>query len=1031
MADDNFDKTVVLGNDDKTVVLGGEDKTIVLGNDDKTVVLGGEDKTVVLGNDDKTVVLGGDDKTVVLGGGDKTVVLGGSKTSDNPDATLMGISDGGSLERTMRPEKIASQNTMGSPSVNAFNLKGVDYEEVRCLSDNSGEAQVYLVKNDGKEYVLKLYYPNFDINRKLLQLVRSFQFEMIVDLQDYGRTYVDGKNRYYELMEYLRGGTLKDIRINGDFNRFRRLTLQAAAALAYCHKNHLLHKDVKPTNYFFRDEAQQELVLGDFGISSIQETEGKSFRTTQARTPIYAAPEMYTDVIDGVVEITYAADFYSLGMTLFTLWLGESPMSSNERTMMKQKNEGRLPRLNELPEKVKQLIQGLTSVNQNTRWGYDEVERWFLGEDVAVDLSSPFLRYQSFVVDPERNLIAENVKELVPMLIANEQLAIHYFYSGRIVQWLEQSGNIKLATLIKDILNNRYPNDQKAGYIASCFAMEPTLKYINVENTECAEISDIVMSLLANEEKYAILLLNPNDPLFLWLEAKGIGNVSRMRTYFQPDIDGKNSVMRMVYELDKNIPFISYLPSSTVQEIVHAFGYEKVREEDWHALCDGRLLSWLYSHADMAVCEAVRLLTQNQQYSKALAYKVLYKIEPEAAYDLKEADTPEKIGTLLAYELVKMQRMPENEINEQLAEFIDPNDRFHFYAKQKGWKRLISEAIRCFDLNSEENRERLSAYDLRTALYRFCKILGGKPVYFLPNGITLYDAKNADVKKYPQIRMEIRNGSFMQWMSVFYHENPAQTFEEEYSYERELEKWVYKLGELDSQSVYYRRYTKALEETKMRVNDVRSEWQSARYRDAFFRFGFYGLTGLWVILVLAIGLDDRSYIFKHYISCIIAPLGIMSGIIVATRAYFRGYGALVSLLFGGFGLITAFAPFYSLRFVNSQIPGLFHVAVLLFTAIYVFVAKLTDFSRDEKTDAKFINETLKKEDIKSSLLEPLYYTFKTKSQRYKASYFGVLDEIDDQIHSISGESTIHYALWSLLVIVMIVDLCLLSFHVFG
>ena len=73
---------------------------------------------------------------------------------------------------------------------------------------------------------------------------------------------------------------------------------QAAGALAYCHQNHLLHKDVKPTNYFFRDKEQQQLVLGDFGISAIQEGEGESFRTTQARTPIYAAPEMYTDVID-------------------------------------------------------------------------------------------------------------------------------------------------------------------------------------------------------------------------------------------------------------------------------------------------------------------------------------------------------------------------------------------------------------------------------------------------------------------------------------------------------------------------------------------------------------------------------------------------------------------------------------------------------------------------------------------------------------------------------------------------------------
>ena len=120
-----------------------------------------------------------------------------------------------------------------------------------------------------------------------------------------------------------------------------------------------------------------------------------------------------------------------------------------------------------------------------------------------------------------------------------------------------------------------------------------------------------------------------------------------------------------------------------------------------------------------------------------------------------------------------------------------------------------------------------------------------------------------------------------------------------------------------------------------------------------------------------------------------------------------------------------------MRFVNDSIPGLFHVAVALISIIYAVVAWLTDFSREEKADAKFINETLKNEDIKSTLLEPLYYTFKTKSQRYKASHFSVLDEIDDQIHSLSGESVIHYLLWSLLVIVMILELCLFSPKVIG
>ena len=137
---------------------------------------------------------------------------------------------------------------------NFFLLNGVKYRNVQSLSDNSGEAQVFLVERNGENYVLKIYYPNFDVNKKILQTVYNFDFEMIVKVYDFGKTYVDGKHRYYELMEYLCGGTMSDYHLNGDMDKFRRIALQGAAALTYCHQCNILHKDVKPSNFFFRDK---------------------------------------------------------------------------------------------------------------------------------------------------------------------------------------------------------------------------------------------------------------------------------------------------------------------------------------------------------------------------------------------------------------------------------------------------------------------------------------------------------------------------------------------------------------------------------------------------------------------------------------------------------------------------------------------------------------------------------------------------------------------------------------------------------
>ena len=975
---------------------------------------------------------------------EKTIAMPGAPAASGAFDQTMRLPDNGAVaeampreqqsatpDRTLRPDGAAmpqAGNADGGQGQTVFRLKGFEYELERLLSDNSGEAQVYLVRREGKEYVLKVYYPNFSIDKKLMQVIRSFQFEMIVELMDYGKTYVAGKSRHYELMEYLRGGTLHDLQLCGDMKRFRRIALQGAAALAYCHKNNVLHKDVKPTNFFFRDEQKEQLVLGDFGISALRESDSQNFRTTQARTPIYAAPEMYTDVIDGEVDITPAADFYSLGMTLFALWLGDTPMGSNERTMMKQKNEGRLPRLNELPASVRLLIQGLTAVNPQSRWGYDEVERWFKGEEVKVDTASPYLKYKSFIVDPEHNLVADNVHELVPLLLANEPLACNYLYDGQIVAWLDMCGNNRLSAIVKDIITNRYPADHKAGLLASCYAMEPTLCYRDIKDVECEDVHGVALSLLASQERYALLLQNPNDRLFLWLEGHTRCDMARLRSYFREGDDkeqGRVGVLKMVYEIDPDVPLLAHHPSATLRQIVHSYGTGQLSEDEWHSVCDGRLLSWMYGHGDMMAAEALRILTQGKTYSRTLAYKVLYNLDREAAFDLNEATTPQAVGRLLARELQQAEHLDDDAFKEQMTTYTDPAGRFYYYAQLHGWTDLVAEATRCFDLTSDENRERLGAYDLRTALYRFCCILGHRPAYLLSDGTQLTDGTNIEKRCEAMVRTEIRQGAFAQWLAVFYHEDPGKDFAEEYSYERTLEAWLVALGRLDQQQPYYRRFMKAREDTKQRVEEVRKEWNRANRTEQLWQYVFYAACAVWVMLVCTCGLTDRTQLFLHPVKTIILPLGVMTGIILGTRAYFKGFGITLSVLAGAVGLATSAIPYYVLKAVEDGAPRLFHIAVLVITAAYMAVSMLTDMARGQKKEVGQLAQMLNTDDVKSALIEPLYYTFKTRSRRYKASHFGMLDELSDHVRSLSGESVIHYVLWSLLAVAMILDLLLL------
>ena len=909
-----------------------------------------------------------------------------------------------------------------------FMLKGRIYQSIKCLSDNSGEAQVFLVRGEEGDRVLKIYYPNFTIKRTLMRIIQNIGMEMIVKIDDFGKTYVDGKNRDYELMEYLRGGTLNHYDLDGDFNQFRRIALQAAAALAYCHNNNVIHKDIKPSNFFFRNTDHKELVLGDFGISSVLEGDEKVHRTTQARTPVYAAPEMYNDVIDGEVEITPAVDFYSLGITLMTLWLGENPLNLNERVMMRKKNEGRLPRINELPDRVKMIVQGLTSVNPQTRWGYEQVERWFLGENVKIDLSSPILKYRSFIVDPERNLVADNIHELIPLLVDNERLAINYLYNGRIAGWLEQCGNVKLSSVVKDIVVNRYPADQKAGLMASVYVMEPTYPYKDVRGNLCDDIHSVAISVLSYQEEYSLLLSNPNDALFLYMESHSKADVNRLRSYFSPEskMDKRIAILRLAFEVDPEIPFLGKCPSSNLSEIVHSFGYEDCTDDEWISLSDGRLLSWMYSHEDHMACEALRIMTNGKKPTRSLGYKVLYNIDRDAAFDLRDANTPYKVGEVLREDLKKWQNLPDKEVATLLEDYMDPNGRFFYFAQLHGWFEQISQARACFDMKSEENKERLGAYDLRTAAYRFCRILGVTPSYLLEDGSELKSGSNIDTHIYrPLLLSAMKQGSLSQWMAVFYHEDPSRDFSEPYSYERKLEEWIINLGQIDSNQKYFKRFGTAKEETAQKYKEVRMGYHRAKAKESRWRYTFYGLCALWIVLLLICGVSGRDYLFHHSMMAIGIPVGGVTAVIVGLRAYFRGYGFVMSCLWGLLGMLSSWIPITILKTIDQASPSLFIPAAIVITLVYMAICHVTDFRSDTKGDNQLISEVME-DDIKSTLLEPLYYTFKQKSFKFKGSKFGMLDDVTNQVRSISGESVLHYILWSVMVGILLLEMIVFS-----
>lgn len=741
---------------------------------------------------------------------------------------------------------------------------------VKTLCDTSGEAAVYLVDAGGTPAVLKLYRAGIDIDPEIMRRVAAVQFDMIVPLRTYGRITIGGTPRCFSLMDYLSGGTLRDLRLDGDIETFRRIALQSAAAIAACHASGLVHGDVKPSNLLFRDESHSQIVLCDFGIATLL--------TDPAKT---------------------ADDYAKLGIALKAVWEATG---------------------GEDIDYVRQLLEGLAA----GQWDYDTVEQWF-----------------------ERGI-----------------------------------GDVTL------------------------------------------DMHKLASALLSEADNYIVKLRNPKDELWDKLRANAKLNVERMQGYFAGDAfvrsskaDQRKAVLRVVYEIDPRTPFFPLVPSDTIAQIVQGYGRDNVSDDEWQAITDGRLMSWLYGHDDEMAAELVKIMTKDAKHSRLLAYEILYNLDRGAAYDLRSAATPEDVGKLLRADLMQWQGKDETQFAKCMRVWTGAEERFHYYAKLHGWYSYIDELDRCFDLESAENRERLGAYDLRTAAYRACLILGATPFYALPSGARLEEGSTLDNHYRSEIIHEIHGNAFAQWLSVFFHENPFTDFSEPYSYERSLERWVNKLGMYDNGQTYYKRYQEAKAETTGKWEEVRRSFDATKRREGLWRTVFYSIVALWIVLLLVFGIHDRMFVLRNAATVIGLPLGLCTALIMGTRAFFRGFGFFISAIWGLLGGLSAYIPILILNFVHHDHTRLFVPTIIAITLLYVLACHLSDFRREMREGAAMVGKVLD-EDVRSTLIEPLYYTFKTRRSKYKGGKFDMFDDAIDRIRGVADESVMHYVLWSLMAAVM-------------
>lgn len=120
------------------------------------------------------------------------------------------------------------------------------------------------------------------------------------------------------VMEYVDGRPINEYAAKLPIEQKIRLFAKVCAAVAYLHRNLVVHRDLKPGNILVTADGEPKLL--DFGIAKIVGYADATVTAVQMLTPDYASPEQVTGSPIGTTS-----DIYSLGAILYELLTGNRP----------------------------------------------------------------------------------------------------------------------------------------------------------------------------------------------------------------------------------------------------------------------------------------------------------------------------------------------------------------------------------------------------------------------------------------------------------------------------------------------------------------------------------------------------------------------------------------------------------------------------------------------------------------------------------------------------------------------------------
>ncbi|MEQ2191190.1 Serine/threonine-protein kinase sik2, partial [Xenoophorus captivus] len=210
---------------------------------------------------------------------------------------------------------------------------------------------------------------------------------------------METKDMLYIVTEYAKNGEMFDhLTSNGRMSEdeARKKFWQILTAVDYCHRHHIVHRDLKTENLLL--DANMNIKLADFGFGNFYKA-GEPL-STWCGSPPYAAPEVF----EGKEYEGPQLDIWSLGVVLYVLVCGSLPFDASSLPALRQRvTEGRFRIPFFMSQDCENLIRKMLVVDPAKRISIAQIKqhRWMLADPSAArqTLSHSLTEYNSNLGD--------------------------------------------------------------------------------------------------------------------------------------------------------------------------------------------------------------------------------------------------------------------------------------------------------------------------------------------------------------------------------------------------------------------------------------------------------------------------------------------------------------------------------------------------------------------------------------------------------------------------------------------------------